>query len=59
MLALCWHNMSTYYALNYAGIFNIGLSVLEIPQDVTVQGLNKNFFLLRPVEIFLWLPKLP
>ena len=25
MLALCWHNVPTYYALNYAGIFDGGL----------------------------------
>ena len=25
MLALCWHNVTTYYALNYAGIFDGGL----------------------------------
>ena len=25
MLALCWHNTSTYYALNYAGIIDRGL----------------------------------
>ena len=25
MLALCWHNVPAYYALNYAGIFDGGL----------------------------------
>ena len=25
MLALCWHIVPTYYALNYAGIFDGGL----------------------------------
>ena len=24
---LCWHNMSAYYALNYAGIFDGGLYI--------------------------------
>ena len=27
MLALCWHNVPAYYALNYAGIFDGGLTI--------------------------------
>ena len=27
MLALCWHNVTAYYALNYAGIFDGGLAM--------------------------------
>ena len=29
MLALCWHNVPAYYALNYAGIFDGGLITTE------------------------------
>ena len=27
---LCWHSMPTYYALNYAGMFNGGLVVVVL-----------------------------
>ena len=30
MLALCWHNISAYYALNYVGIFDGDLVIASL-----------------------------
>ena len=48
MLALCWHNVPAYYALNYAGIFDGGLLVCVYQYVTIVTILMENSIIVQP-----------